>query len=159
LRGAVRVRCADAEQGQAMRLRGRFTLTLALAALVPITVAAVVTSRLIAKTYRDRYAADRDAAKQALERELGRLEKGVIEAASSLAAHDHPVVQQMLLDYDKGNGQLPQRAQDWLNEQSAPMMRGLGLDVLTITGPDDVIRVSPHYGAKVGDVDHVVRER
>ena len=142
-----------------MKLRGRFTLTLALAALVPITVAAVVTTRVIAKSYRDRYAADRDAAQRSLERELDRLQKGVMEAASSLAAHDHPVVQQMLVDYDKGGGHLDAVAERRLREQSAPMMRGLALEVLTITGPDDVIEVSPHYRAKVGEVDHLVRER
>jgi len=142
-----------------MKLRGRFTLTLALAALVPITVAAVVTTRVIAKSYRDRYAADREAAKRSLERELEGLAKGVVEAASALAAHDHPVVQQMLVDYDKGGGHLDPVAERRLREQSAPMMRGLGLEVLTITGPDDVVEVSPHYRAKVGEVDHLVRER
>ena len=44
LRGSVRVRRPGAPQRQAVKLRGRFTLTLALAALVPIAVAAVVTT-------------------------------------------------------------------------------------------------------------------
>src|SRR5262245_10461973 len=142
-----------------MRLRGRFTLTLAVAALVPITVAAVFTTRVIAKSYRDRYAADREAAKQSLDRELASLERGVIEAASSLAAHDHPVVQTMLANYEKGGGHLDPIAQRSLREQQAPMMRGLALNLLTITGPEDIIEVSPHYRAKIGEVDHVVRER
>src|SRR5688572_6129640 len=101
-----------------MKLRGRFTLTLALAALVPITVAAVVTTRVIASSYRERYAADRADAKQTLQRELGRLEKGVQEAAISLAAHDHPLVAEMLIDYAKGNGELDAAAQRKLRERS-----------------------------------------
>jgi two-component system, NtrC family, nitrogen regulation sensor histidine kinase NtrY len=142
-----------------MKLRGRFTLTLALAALVPITVAAVVTTRVIAASYRNRYAADRAATQQTLGRELARLEKSVSEAAASLASHDNPFVGNMLLDYVKGSGQLDAAAQRRLREQSDPMRRGLSLDILTITGPDDVVQVSPHYRAKVGDVDKTVRER
>jgi len=142
-----------------MKLRSRLTLTLALAALVPITIAAVITMRLIAQSYRDRYAADRSATKRSLERELDGLQQGVVDAATSLAGHDSPLVQQMLLDYDKGNGHLDPVAQRKLRENSALYMRGLALDVLTITGPDDVVEVSPHYRAKVGEVDKLVRER
>jgi signal transduction histidine kinase len=142
-----------------MKLRGRFTLTLALAALVPITVAAVVTTRVIAASYKNRYAADRAARQQTLGRELARLEKSVSEAAASLASHDNPFVGNMLLDYVKGAGELDAAAQRRLREQSDPMRRGLSLDILTITGPDDVVQVSPHYRAKVGDVDKTVRER
>jgi signal transduction histidine kinase len=142
-----------------VKLRGRFTLTLALAALVPIALAAVVTARVIASSYRERYAADRAATRQTLERELARLEKNVTESATSLAGHDNPFVGGMLLDYVKGDGELDADAQRRLREQSLPLMRGLSLDILTITGPDDVIQVSPHYRAKVGDVDKLVRER
>jgi signal transduction histidine kinase len=142
-----------------MKLRGRFTLTLAVAALVPIAVAAVVTTRVIAASYRERYAADRAATEQTLVRELGRLERGVTESAASLASHDHPFVGGMLLDYVKGEGQLDADAQRRLREQSGPIMRGLSLDILSITGPDDVVQVSPHYRAKVGEVDTLVRER
>ena len=66
-----------------MRLRGRFTVTLALAALVPIAVAAVVTTRELANSYRARYDTDRDEAKQTLARELRRLEAGVSDSATS----------------------------------------------------------------------------
>jgi two-component system, NtrC family, nitrogen regulation sensor histidine kinase NtrY len=141
-----------------MKLRGRFTLTLALAALVPITVAAVVTTNVIASSLRKRYADDRDDATQTLNRELGRLESGVTETALSLAAHDHPLVAEMLIDYAKGNGELDAAAQRKLRERSGPFMRGLSLELLTITGPDDVVQVAPHYRAKIGDVDKTVRE-
>jgi two-component system nitrogen regulation sensor histidine kinase NtrY len=142
-----------------MKLRGRFTLTLALAALVPIAVAAVVTTRVIAASYRERYAENRSATQRTLTRELIRLEKSVAESATSLASHDNPFVGSMLLDYVKGNGQLDADAQRRLRDQSLPLMRGLSLDILTIAGPDDVVQVSPHYRAKVGDVDKLVRER
>jgi two-component system, NtrC family, nitrogen regulation sensor histidine kinase NtrY len=144
-----------------MKLRGRFTLTLALAALAPIAVAAVVTTQVITRDMRARHAADRAAAEQAVRRELDRLDRGVVEAVSALASVDppHPFVGQMLLDYVKGGGVLGGDAQRRLREQSVQLMRGLSLDVLAITGPDDVVQVSPHYRAKVGDVDRLVRDR
>jgi signal transduction histidine kinase len=37
-------------------------------------------------------------------------------------------------------------------------MRGLSLELLAITGPDDVVQVAPHYRAKIGDVDPAIRE-
>ncbi|HEX5062913.1 MAG TPA: ATP-binding protein [Kofleriaceae bacterium] len=141
-----------------MKLRGRFTLTLALAALVPISVAAVVTTQVIASRERGRYKADRDQAMQTLEREVSRLETGVRDTAVSLAAPDHPLVAEMLIDYAKGNGELDAAAQRKLRERSGPFMHGLSLELLTITGPDDVVQVAPHYRAKIGDVDKSVRE-
>lgn len=141
-----------------MKLRGRFTLTLALAGLVPIVLAAVVTSQVIANSYRKRYQADRAASELKLQGELARLERGVIESAASLAAHDHPMVGGMLIDYAKGNGQLDGEALRRLREQSGGYLRGLALDILTVTGPDDVVQVSAHYRAKVGDIDKNVRE-
>jgi signal transduction histidine kinase len=142
-----------------VKLRGRFTLTLALAALVPIVLAAVITTRVIAASYRERYQADRAASELKLQGELGRLERGVIESSASLAAHDHPMVGGMLIDYAKGNGQLDGDALRRLREQSGGYMRGLALDILTVTGPDDIVQVSPHYRAKVGDIDKAVRDR
>ena len=141
-----------------MKLRGRFTVTLALAALVPIAVAAVVTTRVIGESYRKRYRDDRLQAENTLNHELERLQKPVRETAMSLAAHDHPLVADMLIDYAKGNGELDVAAQKKLRQGAASYMRGLSLEILTITGPDDVVQVAPHYRAKIGDVDKGVRE-
>jgi two-component system nitrogen regulation sensor histidine kinase NtrY len=141
-----------------VKLRGRFTLTLALAALVPITVAAVVYARVTANHERERFAIDRAQAEATLDRELDRLQKDVTDAAASLAAHDHPLVADMLIDYAKGNGELDAAAQRKLRERSGPFMRGLSLELLTITGPDDVVQVAPHYRAKIGDVDPSIRQ-
>ena len=144
-----------------MKLRGRFTLTLALAALVPITIAAVVTTRVIAAKLRDDYVARREQAGQVVNRELGRLQASVLESATSLASHDHPFVGNLLRDLVKGTGTPNADAQRRLREEAGPTMRGLSLDILTITGPDDVVLVSPHYRAKIGDPNPVpvVRQR
>ncbi len=144
-----------------MKLRGRFTLTLALAALVPITIAAVVTTRVIANKLRDDYRARRTQAQTTIEGALETLETRIAQAAASLASPDHPFVGNLLNDLAKGHGTPTPDAQRWLKEQAGPTMRGLSLEVLTITGPDDVVLVSPHYRAKIGDPNPlpIVRQR
>ena len=144
-----------------MKLRGRFTLTLALAALVPISIAAVVTTRVIATKLRDDYRAKSAQAKQDVQSELDQIGAGVQESAASLASPDHPFVGNLLLDLVKGQGTPNAEAQRRLREQAGPTMRGLSLDILTITGPDDVVLVSPHYRAKIGDPNPlpIVRQR
>ena len=144
-----------------MKLRGRFTLTLALAALVPITAAAIVTRSVITSKARDDYRAKREQAEASIDAELERTRREVAAAGESLASRDNPFVGALLLDLYKGGGTPSLDAQHRLREQSRPMMRGLSLDVLTITGPDDVVLVSPHYRAKIGDPnpDPIVRQR
>ena len=53
-----------------MKLRDRFTLSLALAALVPISVAAVVTRQVIADSYRETYLDLRRSAEETMGREI-----------------------------------------------------------------------------------------
>ncbi len=144
-----------------MKLRGRFTLTLALAALVPITIAAVITTRVLKNQRRDTYNTTRDQATEVVERELARLDTSVRNAATALASPDHPFVGNLLRDLVKNGGTPNADAQRRLREQAGPTMKGLSLDILTITGPDDVVRVSPHYYARVGDPNPLplVRQR
>jgi nitrogen fixation/metabolism regulation signal transduction histidine kinase len=160
-RGRVPVRLAGADEGAAVKLRGRFTVTLALAALVPITLAAVVSTNVFANRMRSDYVARRTQAKTVIERELGHLATGVRESATSLASHDHPFVGNLLAALYQGHGTLDADARRKLREQASPTMRGLSLDILTITGPDDVVLVSPHYRARIGDPNPVpaVRQR
>jgi len=144
-----------------MKLRGRFTLTLALAALVPITIAAVITTRVLKNQWRDNYLATRHQAEAVVDREIKRLDDHVKDAATALASVDHPFVGSLLLDLQKTHGVLNADAQHRLREQAAPTMKGLSLDILTITGPDDVVLVSPHYRARIGDPNPlpIVRQR
>ncbi|MEO8553490.1 MAG: hypothetical protein ABI678_26130, partial [Kofleriaceae bacterium] len=144
-----------------MKLRGRFTLTLALAALVPITIAAVITSRVLTNRWRYNFNATRAQATALVDREIKRLEDHVKDAAAALATVDQPFVGQLLLDLQKSSGVLNADAQRRLRAQAAQSMKGLSLDILTITGPDDVVLVSPHYRARIGDPNPlpVVRQR
>ena len=142
-----------------MKLRGRFVLTLALAALVPIAVAAVVTTRVIVKSSREDYEATRTQTQDAIGRELKRLEAQVAEAVTSLTSRDHPFVGNLVRDFVKGNGTLDQDAWHRLRDQGGPVMRGLSLDVLAITGPDDLMLVSPHNRSLTRLEHPEVRER
>ncbi len=140
-----------------MKLRGRFTLTLALAALVPITIAAVITRQVIASSYRTEYRDTRRDVEQAMQRELGRLSSQVAESVASLASPDHPFVGGLLRELVKGT--LDSATLRRLREQGGPVMRGLSLDILTVTGPDDVVLISPHNRAETGEPNLVVRQR
>ena len=142
-----------------MKLRGRFVFALALAALVPIAVAAVVTTRVIVKSSREDYEATRTSTKEAITREVKRLEVQVGNAVTSLTSRDHPFVGNLLRDLVKGNGTLDQDAWHRLHDQDGPAMRGLSLDVLAITGPDDLMLSSPHNRTLTRLEHPEVRER
>jgi len=140
-----------------MKLRGRFTLTLALAALVPISVAAVVTREVIASSYRADYEGNRDSARATVQRELETLRLEVSEAVSSLADSRHPFVGVLLGEMAKDT--LDLRVLKSLREQGGGQMRGLFLHTLTVTGPDDRVLITPHYRDATDDTNPGVRER
>ncbi len=140
-----------------MKLRGRFTVTLALAALVPIVIAAVITRQVIAASYTDEYQETRRSVEQSMRREVTRLSSQVHAAVASLASPDHPFVGGLLRELVKGTLDAPTERR--LREQGGPVMRGLSLDLLTLTDPGDRVMVSPHNRAEVGEPNAVVRQR
>jgi two-component system, NtrC family, nitrogen regulation sensor histidine kinase NtrY len=144
-----------------MKLRGRFTVTLAFAALVPITLAAVITTRSYANKLHTDYIGKREQAAAAVNRELGQLGKSVRDAATSLANRDHPFVGALLIDLGNSNGTPSREEERHLREQEIPTMKGLSLDIFTVTGPDDIVIVSPHYRGKINDPNPmpVMRQR
>src|SRR5687767_9223821 len=140
-----------------MKLRGRFTLTLALAALVPISVAAFVTTQVIADTYRSEYKETRRTVEEQVEREIARVTAQVTDATASLASQQHPLTGGILRELIKN--QLDAASLKKLREQGGPVMRGLSLDILTITGPDEVVLISPHFRAATGERMEKVSQR
>ena len=156
---AFSVRRAAAEQ--TMKLRGRFTVTLALAALVPITLAAVITTRSYANKLHTDYIGKREQSAAVVKRELAQLGKSVRDATTALASKDHPFVGALLIDLGNNNGAPSRDEEVHLREQEIPTMKGLSLDILTITGPDDIVLVSPHYRPKTNDPNplRVMRQR
>jgi len=140
-----------------VKLRGRFTVTLALAALVPIVIAAVITRQVIAASYTDEYRETRRSVEQSMLREVARLSSQVHAAVASLASPDHPFVGGLLRELVKGTLDAPTERR--LREQGGPVMRGLSLQLLTLTDPSDRVMVSPHNRAEVGEPNPVVRQR
>jgi signal transduction histidine kinase len=144
-----------------MKLRGRFTLALALAALVPIAVAAVVTRQVIATSSRSDYNKRRASAEATIKAEVGRLRKQVSAVAVTLASHTHPFIGGFLLDLAKQMpGSQAYASEQRLREQSGGVMHGFSLDVLMITDKDDRVLCAPHAPGKIGESNHPeVRER
>jgi nitrogen fixation/metabolism regulation signal transduction histidine kinase len=144
-----------------MKLRGRFTLAFALAALVPIAVAAVATRQVIAVSYQSDYQERRRSAEATIRVEVGRLQEQVGNVATTLASHSHQFVGRLLLDLAKQmTGPEAYASEQKLREESGPLMNGYSLDVLMITDKNDRVLCAPHAPGKIGESNHPeIRER
>jgi two-component system, NtrC family, nitrogen regulation sensor histidine kinase NtrY len=140
-----------------MKLRGRLTLTLAAAALVPISLAAIVTRQVIADSARSNYLDQRGSVAKKIEAQLDQLATGVTNATESLAAGNHQLISQLSLLIV--NQTLERESLKPLRAQSVLMMRGLSLDALTITAPDDETLISPHYPDANSKPNAQIRQR
>ena len=127
-----------------MKLRGRFTLSLALAALVPITVAAVVTRQMIAKSYRETYVEQRRSAEEAMNRELRRLETEMTAITDGIADPKGEFAGPILsrLGNNMPDPQL-------FREKGDSKRKEASLAVLTVTDRDDQVIIAPHLRAQV----------
>jgi len=143
-----------------MKLRGRFTLALALAALFPISVAAVVTRQVIAERYRTEYAERRRAAQGLVQREVDDLKRHVNQVAARLVSHDDRMIGRLLLDLNKAPAAgLDYEQRRELEQNCTSIMSELALDVLTIAEKGRVL-CAPHARGKIGEGNHrELRER
>jgi two-component system nitrogen regulation sensor histidine kinase NtrY len=138
-----------------MKLRGRFTLALALAALVPIAVATVVTVQVIAASFRRDYQERRRSAETNVRGQIRSLLKQVDEVDEVFADHTHPLVGGLLLDLAKRTAPgLDYAIESLCEQQGGKWMRGQSLDVLTITDATDRILCAPHARGKIGESGH-----
>jgi signal transduction histidine kinase len=142
-----------------VKLRGRFTLALALAALVPIGVAAIVTTQVIANSYHDDYKATHDTVERAMVRERDAAERQVAAAVSVLARRDHPFVGNILLLLVNSSGSLDHKEHQWIEEQQFQAVRALSLDTLVVTSPADIVLATPHNRALLNTRLPIVKER
>ncbi len=144
-----------------MKLRGRFTLTLALAALVPISVAAIVTREVIASSKRADYDSERANALQAAQREVATLSREIADASEALADSSNPFIGVVLSDLSHKAERTEKAWVETLRElrkQGAQVMKGLSLDALTVVTPDDTVLITPHYRDATDDRNPVPRE-
>ncbi|MEJ7597191.1 MAG: ATP-binding protein [Kofleriaceae bacterium] len=147
-----------------MKLSARFTLALALAALVPITVAAVVTRQVIADSYRQEYDDLRASVQKLMQRQVDQLAAEITQAVESVATPKHPLVGEMLTAMV--NQQLQVRdtsgrtTLDKLQGNSKNVMEGLSLDILTVTEtPGDRVLISAHNKNTLNERAPEVREQ
>jgi signal transduction histidine kinase len=135
-----------------VKLRGRFTLALALAALAPIGVAAVVTYRVIEKRLYADYAESQESAKKKIAAEIVQLRMQIRTAVTTLASRDDFLVGQLLLELAKSSThRLDYEHAREFERQSGRTMHGLSLDVLTITDRDDRVLCAPHASGKTSE--------
>ena len=137
-----------------MRLRGRFTLGFAAAALVPIAVAALVTREVVARTNRDAYRNARVAIEQSTRDGVAELQATVEKQLDGLADRDNPLVGGLLVDMGQGPAELAARVKQ-LKEEGTIQLKINDVDVLTVTSPaaGDVVLLSPQDRSAVKDVD------
>ena len=137
-----------------MKLRGRFTLALALAALVPISAAAVITREVIAERLSTDYTEHRRAAQDLVTREVDELKKQVNQVAAGLVSHEGWMVGRLLLDLAKAPASgLDYEQRRELEQNCASIRSELALDVLTIAEQGRIL-CAPHARGKVGESNH-----
>ena len=145
-----------------MKLRGRFTIWFALAAVVPIAAAALGTRQVLSNNYRQAYLRRQRAAEDLAAQEIKRLQREVAVTVESLAQHDTPYVDGLLVELEKHGGRLQQPAlgevMRRLQEQGTQLMKPLRLDVLMLIDGEGVVMFAPHSSAQ-GDRDRAPIER
>jgi signal transduction histidine kinase len=127
-----------------VQLRGRFSLWFALAALVPIAVAAMVTRYLLARSYREEHERTRVDAQSAVRREIEDVEADVeAKLAPEVLGRDHDLIGRILLKLDQN--ELDDGDLGAIDDRAGPIMNGLQLDVLVVTAPGGRVIVAPHF--------------
>jgi signal transduction histidine kinase len=119
-----------------MKLRGRFTLALSLAALVPIVLAAVETREVIASSARDDQHALLESAHASIQHEVEQLEDDMRHATQALASPDHTFVAALAREVVKSGNHLDPLLAQQFHDHGDLEGRGLSLTELTIVGPD-----------------------
>jgi signal transduction histidine kinase len=127
-----------------MKLRGRFTLSLALAALLPITVAAVVTRQVIADSYQATYLELRRSAEDSMNREIKKISDDMKAAAEGMSDPRGEFAGLILSRLE--NNQVDRLE---LKDRGRSKMKDAALAVLTVTDHEDQVIISPHLRAQL----------
>jgi two-component system, NtrC family, nitrogen regulation sensor histidine kinase NtrY len=122
-----------------MKLRGRFTLSLALAALVPITVAAVVTRQVIADSYRATYNELQRSVEDSMNREIKKISDDMKAAAEGMSDPRGEFAGLILSRLENGQGD-----QLEFKDRGRTKVKDAALAVLTVTDREDQVIISPH---------------
>jgi signal transduction histidine kinase len=119
-----------------MKLRGRFTLALSLAALVPIAIAAVVTREVVAQRSRDSYEVQRGMTRRMAQQAIESVRTGMRTTIKTLASPGHPYVAALAREVAKSDNHLdPAMARRFADGWTTALHQAQ-LAELTIVGPD-----------------------
>jgi len=135
-----------------VKLRGRFTLWFAFAALIPIAAAAVGTREVLSRNYRSSFEKRRSSSETMVESELSRIERRVEETVRGLT-NEHPYVSGLLVELRKNQDMLPHETLDRVRKRGNGEMASASLDLLLLVGEDDTILVAPHSTASEDEDD------
>jgi two-component system nitrogen regulation sensor histidine kinase NtrY len=131
-----------------VRLRGRFTVWFALAAVLPIAAAAFGTRQVLSDNYREGYQQRQESAERLAGQELDRVKEGVEDGVKSLT-RPTGMVAGLLVDLQKAGGRLEQpllnEVVKRLNDQALMLMGPLELNMLLVTDSDSMVLIAPHY--------------
>ncbi len=138
-----------------MRLRPRFTLSFALAALVPIAAAALITRYVVADSYRREHDRTRVSAQQAVQRAVRQFQSGVRRTIiadpdqKEVLGPRHDLIGGILRELEKPDGIVdPLEQFGGLGEVT---MHILDLDLLLVTDRSGRVLVAPHWGQGMVD--------
>ncbi|HUS67087.1 MAG TPA: ATP-binding protein, partial [Kofleriaceae bacterium] len=117
---------------------------------------------VLSDSYRAAYERRRQTAESLARQELGRLQSEVARTVETLAQRDGFFVGGLLVELEKHRGRLEQPALGEvlrrLAEQGTPMMKALGLDLMTVQDGDARVLFAPHYRPAQGEVDVARRD-
>ncbi|HWM87781.1 MAG TPA: ATP-binding protein [Kofleriaceae bacterium] len=139
-----------------MRLRGRFTVWFALAAVVPIAAAAIGTRQVLSDSHREGYERRQQSAESLARQELARVKREVAHGVASMAQPEG-YIGGLLVEMQKYGGRLEQpvlgQVLRRLNDQAKLFMGPLDLDLLLVADSDSVVLTAPHYRPAQHEVD------
>ncbi len=134
-----------------MHLRGRFSLWFCIAALVPITAAALVTRTILTSALRDEAARAKEVSGAEMQRVIHSLEQDLESRVQGLASREDPYAGGTLIELQTGSGELPTWARQRVRSAGGPLMRQLSLDLLYLLDQRFIVLDAPHYMPAMGE--------
>lgn len=132
-----------------MRLRSKVALVTALASILPVGLITVVGRDVVIKRSQLEFAELLEVAETEVKRQYSQLEKELEEKVKRLAQADDRFTGRILLELAQGSD-VDATLRRTLRE-APQVMRGRGLDVLTVVGPDGRVLANGHFPGRTGD--------
>jgi signal transduction histidine kinase len=142
-----------------MRLGTKLTTTIAAASVIPIIAASLVGREMVQRNSRAEFDRLLRHGRSAVEDQFEELREEVVQAVQRLVANpdDDRFIGPILIGQAKGG--LDDETFRQLMSVTPQVMKGRGLDVLTVLDPRGKILASGHFRGRQGDIDPRMRGR